>query len=649
MVVFSGSPSSGQRLAQVGGHWGLQRPCEGALGDGPLDAGRIVADVRAAAREPARRVGHDAAVGGPDDPQEVALGPGSAARDARSAGDPARRRGAGGRAYDATSSVTSTFFRAARLGLAGASAASTGAVRCRLGLGGRRGCGGLLGDPLGLGRAGFGRSRPGRRARLRRVAASAVAASAAAASAAAFLVIRFGLAGATAATPSASTGVAASVVAVGVAVRALRGRLGLGDRDVAADVDPPAGQSRGQPGVLALAADGQREHALGHGHARDAVLLVDVDGDDLGGAEGVGHEDGRVVVPGDDVDLLPGQLGHDRLDARPALPDGRPDGVEALLARRDRHLRAAARLTGDGLDLDGPAVDLGHFELEQALQEALVSPADEDLRTLGGAPDLEDERLDVLPDAVVLEGALLGGREDRLHALADVEDDRARLDPIDRPGHQLAFAARELVEDLVALDLADALQDDLLGRLGADPAEDVAIELLGLDHVADAGGRVEGLGLLDGHLGQFVLDLVDDATRPIDADLARLGVDPDVDVLVAGDAPVGRLDAVLDRPDELLAGDLLLGVELEEGTNEVSTHDVPPFAVGGVMQTAAQKQNVGVTHVTERPFSWTGSIHPDAWTLKREPSVRTSIYTAGSNRSTVVNGGGAVRHAPPRR
>ena len=57
------------------------------------------------------------------------------------------------------------------------------------------------------------------------------------------------------------------------------------------------------------------------------------------------------------------------------------------------------------------------------------------------------------------------------------------------PGHQLALAARELVEDLVALDLADALEDDLLGRLGADPAEDVAVELLGLDEIADSGVR----------------------------------------------------------------------------------------------------------------------------------------------------------------
>ena len=53
--------------------------------------------------------------------------------------------------------------------------------------------------------------------------------------------------------------------------------LRLGDGDVAADVDAPAGQSGGQSGVLALAADGQREHPLGHGHAGDPVLLVDVD------------------------------------------------------------------------------------------------------------------------------------------------------------------------------------------------------------------------------------------------------------------------------------------------------------------------------------------------------------------------------------
>ena len=223
------------------------------------------------------------------------------------------------------------------------------------------------------------------------------------------------------------------------------------------------------------------------------MLLVDVDADDLGRAQRVGHEHAGVVAPRDDVDLLAGQLGDDGLDPRAALADGRADRVEPVLARRDRDLRAAAGLAGDGLDLDRAAVDLGDLELEQAAQEALVGPAHEDLRAADRAADLEHERLDVLADPVVLERALLGRGQDRFDVLADVEDDRARLDPVDGAGDELALAARELVEDLVALDLADALEDDLLGGLRADATEDVAVELLGLDHVAGLGVGVERL------------------------------------------------------------------------------------------------------------------------------------------------------------
>ena len=245
------------------------------------------------------------------------------------------------------------------------------------------------------------------------------------------------------------------------------------------------------------------------------------------------------------------------------------------------------------------------------LQEALVGPADEDLRALGRATDLEHECLDVLADPVVLEGALLGRRQDRLDVLADVEDDRPRLDPVDGAGHQLALAAGELVEDLVALDLADALEDDLLGRLGADPAEDVTIELLGLDEVADLGAGLERLGLLDRHLGELVLDLADDAARAEHADLARLGVDPDVDVLVTGDAPIGGLDAVLDGSDELLPRDLLLGVELEEGTDEVSTHDVLRSLCRCLV---ALKKKRGGHPRRGAAVQLTPTIHPGAWT-----------------------------------
>ena len=244
--------------------------------------------------------------------------------------------------------------------------------------------------PLAWRRPSSASLRPGRRHELhpsrRRPSSARSASVAAAASSAAFLVARFGLArslcrwrglrgrGRTRRRPVPPR------PRRGSASRHSARGLGLGDRHVAPDVDPPAGQAGREPGVLALAADGQREHPLGDGDAGDPVLLVDVDRDDLGRAQGVGHEDRRVVAPRDDVDLLAGQLRDDGLDARAALADGRADRVEPLLARRDRDLRAAARLAGDRLDLDRPAVDLGDLELEQALQEALVRAADEDLR-----------------------------------------------------------------------------------------------------------------------------------------------------------------------------------------------------------------------------------------------------------------------------
>ena len=74
------------------------------------------------------------------------------------------------------------------------------------------------------------------------------------------------------------------------------------------------------------------------------------------GRERVGDEHGRVVRPGDDVDLLAAQLRDDRLYATAALAHGGAHRVQALLAAGDGDLAAAAGLAGDGLDLHGAGV-----------------------------------------------------------------------------------------------------------------------------------------------------------------------------------------------------------------------------------------------------------------------------------------------------
>ncbi len=93
------------------------------------------------------------------------------------------------------------------------------------------------------------------------------------------------------------------------------------------------------------------------------MIRVDIHGQDLGGRQRVGHELRRIVVPGNDVDLLAAQLCDDGLDAGAPLADGRAHRVEAFLAGAHGDLAPAARLAGDRTDLDRAAVDLGHLEL----------------------------------------------------------------------------------------------------------------------------------------------------------------------------------------------------------------------------------------------------------------------------------------------
>ena len=119
----------------------------------------------------------------------------------------------------------------------------------------------------------------------------------------------------------------------------------------------------------------------------------------------------------------------------------------------------------------------------------------------------------MLADAVVLGRALVGRGQDRLGA-ADVEDHAAWLNAADTVPVMISrLALRVLAEDLLALDLTQALADELGGHLGVDPAEDVGVELRDLDQVADLRVGLVLLGLVDGELGLRVLDLVDDMHR----------------------------------------------------------------------------------------------------------------------------------------
>ena len=112
----------------------------------------------------------------------------------------------------------------------------------------------------------------------------------------------------------------------------------------------------------------------------------------------------------------------------------------------------------------------------------------------GALVDVHHVGDDPVARPVRLAGHLLAHRQDGLGP-AQIHDDVAALEAADDAGDQLALLVPVLVEDVLALGLAHALQDHLLGGLGGDAAEGLpgAVQL---QHVAVFGVLLLGLGLI---------------------------------------------------------------------------------------------------------------------------------------------------------
>src|SRR5687768_16213312 len=309
------------------------------------------------------------------------------------------------------------------------------------------------------------------------------------------------------------------------------------------DVDRRAGQLRGEPDVLAAAADGEAELVVGHDHLDPALLLVDDDAADRRRLERVDDEGGEILGPGDDVDLLALHLLDDRLDAAALHADAGADRIDRAVVADHADLGAAARIAGGGLDLDDAVVNLGHFLGEQFLHEIGMGAAEEDLRPSVLAADRQDQRADPVADPDDLARDLLVAADDALGA-AEIDDDVAELDPLDDAGDDLAGAVLELLILTLALGVADLLEDDLLGGLGGDAAELDRRQRID-DEVAERGAGLELLGVLQADLFEMIvhfLDHLDDAPQAqIAGDRVELGADV---VLGAVAGAGGALDEI---------------------------------------------------------------------------------------------------------
>src|SRR5574343_1672859 len=277
----------------------------------------------------------------------------------------------------------------------------------------------------------------------------------------------------------------------------LLGRLVLGHQ-----VDGPLRQLGSQAHVLAVATDGNGQVVLVDHDVHGVLFLIDDDGGNLGRRQRADDELRRIGRPQHDVDVLAADFVAHGSDARAAQADAGTDRIDARVVRLDGNLGAQAGVAGTGLQFHQTIGDFRHFQLEQLDDEFRSGTRQDDLRATGIAIDAQQISLDTVADTQVFLGNHLVARQQGFD-LAGFDDGVAALHALDGTGNDMFTTTQEVGQYLLALGVANLLQNDLLGGLGTDTAEIDRLQRL-LQVIAGFDLRIVLLGIGQRHLQVFV-------------------------------------------------------------------------------------------------------------------------------------------------
>ena len=158
----------------------------------------------------------------------------------------------------------------------------------------------------------------------------------------------------------------------------------------------------------------------------------------------------------------------DILDSISPHADASAHTIDPLVHTAHRDLGAVARLAGGRAHLDNALGNLRDFLLEQALHKLRLGAAEDHLHAAARLADLVHRRPHPLVDVVRFAGDLFAAGKDGLNVWQR-NGRRTAFVALDRAGDKLPARCVVLVEEVIALGLADLLDHHLLGRLRADP------------------------------------------------------------------------------------------------------------------------------------------------------------------------------------
>jgi len=157
------------------------------------------------------------------------------------------------------------------------------------------------------------------------------------------------------------------------------------------------------------------------------------------------------------------------LDAHAAHADAGANGINAFLAGSDSDLGARTCLTGDGLDLHGPGMDLGYFQLKQPPQQRTVGTGEDQVGAARAALHLGEVGVQALADLVLFARYLLRRRHFPFSA-AQVKEDGPLFHARHHATHKLTLEVSEALVGMRLLGLADLLLHNLLEGQGGNAA-----------------------------------------------------------------------------------------------------------------------------------------------------------------------------------